>query len=129
LTVSALFQKASKAAQSAKLLLESGDTDGACSRAYYAMFDSARASLQASNAPVHAEIARTHTGLITAFSLHLVKSGDVSVELGRSFNRVYQVRLVADYKGDPIEMDLAIEVVRDATLFVETLRAQYLEKK
>jgi uncharacterized protein (UPF0332 family) len=129
LTVGALFQKASKAVQSAKLLLENNDTDVGCSRAYYAMFDAARASLQASKASVHSEVARTHTGLITAFSLHLVKSGQVSVELGRSFNRVHQVRLVAYYKGDPVEMDLATEVLRDAAIFVETLQAQYLEKK
>ncbi len=37
-----LLDKASKAVASAKLLLNAGDTDGACNRAYYAMFDAAR---------------------------------------------------------------------------------------
>jgi uncharacterized protein (UPF0332 family) len=125
LTVTVLFQKATRALQSANVLLAHGDTDGSCSRAYYAMFDSARAAHIASNSAVHSEVARTHSGLITAFSLHLVKPNLVSIELGRSFNRVHQIRLIADYKGDPIEMDIAQEVLQDATVFVETLRLQY----
>lgn len=40
--------KAMQAAASAKVLLDAGDTDGACNRAYYAMFDAARAALLAS---------------------------------------------------------------------------------
>jgi hypothetical protein len=51
-------------AASAKMLLDSGDTDGACNRAYYAMFDAARAALLASKAPVTPEIAKTHSGLL-----------------------------------------------------------------
>lgn len=37
----ALIAKATQAAQSAKVLLDTGDADGACNRAYYAMFDAA----------------------------------------------------------------------------------------
>ncbi len=48
--------KAERAAVSAKLLLEAGDVDGACNRAYYAMFDAARAALLVSSAPIEAEV-------------------------------------------------------------------------
>ncbi|WP_424219798.1 HEPN domain-containing protein [Azovibrio sp.] len=34
-----LMAKAAQAAASAKVLLDTGDTDGACNRAYYAMFE------------------------------------------------------------------------------------------
>ena len=40
-----LLHKAFRAQKSAVLLLQSGDNDGACSRAYYAMFDAARFAL------------------------------------------------------------------------------------
>ncbi|MBL8510379.1 MAG: HEPN domain-containing protein, partial [Betaproteobacteria bacterium] len=40
--------KADRACQSAHMLLASGDVEGACNRAYYAMFDAARAALLAS---------------------------------------------------------------------------------
>lgn len=66
--------KAVRAAKSAQVLLAEGDMDGACNRAYYAMFDAARAALLASEAPVEPEIGRTHGGLVSAFSLHLVKT-------------------------------------------------------
>ncbi|MHB8253387.1 MAG: HEPN domain-containing protein [Acidiferrobacter sp.] len=59
-----LMAKARQAAASAKVLLDTGDADGACNRAYYAMFDAARAALMASGAPTEPEIARTHSGLI-----------------------------------------------------------------
>lgn len=40
------WAKANQAAASARLLLTAGDTSGACNRAYYAMFDAARAALR-----------------------------------------------------------------------------------
>ena len=43
-----LFSKARTAAASARILLSAGDYDGACKRAYYAMFDAARAAFIAS---------------------------------------------------------------------------------
>ena len=36
--------KAKRAISSAKMLLDDGDIDGACNRAYYAMFDAAHAA-------------------------------------------------------------------------------------
>ena len=51
-----LLGKAERALASARLLLDAGDTDGACNRAYYAMFDAARAALLASGAPVEAGV-------------------------------------------------------------------------
>ncbi len=67
--------KAQRALVSAHTLLADKDNDGACNRAYYAMFDAARAALIASKAPGPPQIAKNHSGLIAAFSLHLVKSG------------------------------------------------------
>ena len=44
MNVADLMAKAAQAAESARMLLTSGDADGACNRAYYAMFDAARAA-------------------------------------------------------------------------------------
>lgn len=122
-----LMAKAMQAASSAKLLLDAGDAEGACNRAYYAMFDAARAALVASNAQVAPEIARTHSGLISAFSLHLVKTGRVSVELGKTLNKAEELRLVADYKGDPIEKDDAAWAVSWAEEFVRTMQSTFMQ--
>jgi uncharacterized protein (UPF0332 family) len=116
-----LLLKANRALKSAQLLLASGDVDGACNRAYYAMFDAARAGLIAVRAPVEAEVARTHSGLIAAFSMHLVKSGLVAVEHGRSLNKVEDLRLIADYKGDPVSADKAAWALEEAVAFVAVI--------
>ncbi len=120
--------KASRAAASAQLLLDAGDVDGACNRAYYAMFDAARASLIAASAPVELEQLRTHGGLIGAFSLHLVKTGQVDVEWGRALNRAEEIRLVADYKGEAVRPDHAEWIVSQARDFVERMRRDFLRE-
>ncbi len=121
-----LITKALRAATSARLLFDAGDVDGACNRAYYAMFDAARAALIMSSAPVEVEVARTHGGLITAFSLHLVKPGRIPVELGRSLNRAEEIRLIADYRGDQIEIEQALWVVEQAARFVHHIQAEFV---
>ena len=123
-----LMAKAIQAAASAKVLLDTGDSDGACNRAYYAMFDAARAALLVSGAPVEPEIAKTHNGLISAFSLHLVKMGRVPVELGRALNKAEELRLIADYKGDPIEKEDAAWAVSQAQAFVQAMQATFMLK-
>ncbi len=45
--------------------------------------------------------------MITAFSLHLVKTGKIPVELGRSINKAEEIRLAADYKDMPVEHEAA----------------------
>ena len=122
-----LMAKAIQAAASAKVLLDTGDSDGACNRAYYAMFDAARAASLASGAPVEPEIAKTHNGLISAFSLHLVKTGRVPVELGRALNKAEELRLIADYKGDPIEKEDAAWAVSQAQAFVQAMQATFMK--
>lgn len=119
--------KAIRAAASAKILLETGDLDGACDRAYYAMFNAARAALLASGAPVQADIGRTHGGLISAFSLHLVKTGQVPVDLGKALNKVEELRLIADYKGDPIEQEQAAWAVENCQAFVTAMQTRFLQ--
>jgi uncharacterized protein (UPF0332 family) len=120
-----LVVKAPRALASARTLFADGDNDGACNRAYYAMFDAARAALLACKAPVPPEVAKTHSGLISAFSLHLVKPGKFPVELGKSFNKAEDLRLIADYKGDPLDASDARWVVEQAAGFVDAIHERF----
>jgi uncharacterized protein (UPF0332 family) len=120
-----MMAKATRAAESAALLLDAGDLDGACNRAYYAMFDAARSALLADGVQMVGEIPRTHGGVISAFSLHLVKSGRVSLELGRALNRAEEIRLVADYKGETVDQKHAAWAVAQATAFVQAMRQTF----
>lgn len=122
------MSKATRAVESARLLLDAGDIDGACNRAYYGMFDAARAALQWSGAPVEPTVARTHSGLIAAFGLHLVKTGRLPIELGKSLNRAAEIRQIADYTDEGITADKASCAVEQARLFVEAVQRQLAPK-
>lgn len=126
LTPAALMTKADTACSSARALLELGDVDGASNRAYYAMFDAARAALLASGAPVEPDIGRTHSGLIGAFGKYLVKNGPVSKDMGRLLNRAHEIRQVADYNGESVEPADAREMVEQAEAFVSAMRAEFM---
>jgi uncharacterized protein (UPF0332 family) len=120
-----LLMKALRASSSAALLLDDGDINGACNRAYYAMFDAARAALLASGAPVDPNVVRTHNGVIAAFGLHLVKTGQVQPEWGRTLNRAQEIRQVADYTGDSVDMELAAWVVEQSRVFIHTIQTRF----
>ena len=120
-----LIGKASRAAVSARLLLDAGDVNGACNRAYYAMFDAARAALIESGAPVQPEVGRTHGGLISAFSLHLVKTGQVPIEYGKALNKVAEIRLIADYTEDEVTAETAKWAVEQAVEFIEAMQRAF----
>lgn len=129
LTPEALIAKADTAASSARSLLELGDTDGAANRAYYAMFDAARAALLASEVPPMAsDVSRTHSGLIGAFGQFLVKNGRVPKELGRLLNRAHEIRQIADYTGDSVEPADASLLVQQADVFVEAMRDEFIQE-
>ncbi len=117
-----LMAKAVQAAISAKVLLDTGDADGASNRAYYAIFDAARAALLASG---H-EVGKTHQGVLNAFSDRLVKNGPLPKELGRLLKHAETFRYVADYQGDPVELGDAREMVTQAEAFVAAMRTAFL---
>ena len=73
LTPIALMAKADRACSSARTLLDLGDVDGACNRAYYAMFDAARAALLASGSSVRPNIGNPNENSKTKPPLALVK--------------------------------------------------------
>lgn len=114
-----LIEKAAPAARSAALLLGNGDIDGACKCAH-AIFDVARATLLATG--TDQESIRTHSGLVTAFGLRLVKSDSIERSLGHVLDRAHEIRLIADYTGDLVDIGLAAWMVEQSAQFVEATR-------
>jgi uncharacterized protein (UPF0332 family) len=84
-TVAGYFDKAKRALSGARLLLAARDTEGACNRAYFAMFDAAHAALLANNPDSPEASTKTHHQLIAAFGKNLVLNAEVDVSsAGRS---------------------------------------------
>jgi uncharacterized protein (UPF0332 family) len=114
-------QKAERTLSAARLLLGSGDTEGACNRAYYAMYYAAQAALLAAGIAEPEGGYKTHGGLIGAFGRHLVLSGQIDQALGRSINKVQRLRQLADYVGDPPSLEDAAGAVAEAGTFVAAI--------
>lgn len=123
------LHKAERTLAAARLLFDNGDVEGACNRAYYAMFDAAHAALLASGASLPEAQTRTHRGLIGAFGLHLVKANRTSSEFGIALNKVERLRRLADYTGETILIDEAAWAVAQAESFVSAMRAQFIVRQ
>lgn len=126
LTAGECLKKADRALAAANLLLDNGDLEGACNRAYYAMFDAARAALIAADVMVTETQGKTHRGLIAAFGLHLVKTKRIAAEFGVALSKVERLRLLADYTGEPIPAEEAAWAVEQAKTFVSAIRRHFV---
>jgi uncharacterized protein (UPF0332 family) len=126
LTAEQLIAKAQRALLSAKELLETNDPDGACNRAYYAVFDAARAALITTNAPVLPEGIKTHAGLNRAFALYLVKQNLFPPEIGKAIQQIEELRLIADYEGDPLAIEDSRQALLQAQLFVTEVTTRFI---
>ena len=118
--------KAEAALSEAQLLLGSGHSDGACSRAYYAMFDAAHAALfslgiEGVTAPI-----KSHGILVSRFGQHVVLPGHLSATHGEAINKAQRFREIADYSGDPVSLSNAEWIVEQAAAFVAAVREKFV---
>jgi uncharacterized protein (UPF0332 family) len=85
------------AEREARALFGLGLYRGACSRAYYAMFNMARAlPLMRGHEP---EATKTHKSVLQAFSNEFVRNGPFDKAVGRELRRASEARHLADYSG------------------------------
>jgi uncharacterized protein (UPF0332 family) len=108
--VSDLWPKALDAAADARELLRLGRATGANSRAYYAMFNAARALLVA-RAGIDVSQVKTHGGALKLFNAHIIDQGLIPPELGRALRDAFSLRTNADYSPELIDLDEAKRIV------------------
>jgi len=125
LTPEQYLDKALHAAEAAKSKLTPYEIDGACNRAYYAMFNAAHAALLWSGAHTNPGETRKHSSLIAAFGKHLVLTGIFPQGLGKALNRAESIRLLADYTGEGIDSQQAHSIVKEAENFVSAVKNKY----
>ncbi len=118
------MSKAERTLTAARTLLRDEDTEGACNRAYYAMFNATHAALRSAGVDEPEGGYKTHGGLIGAFGKHLVLGAHVDRDLGRALNEVQRLRQIADYIGDPPSLEDAKRAVEQAEVFVAAMRAR-----
>lgn len=86
--------KANEAIADAKLLAQNSSWNACMNRLYYSCFYAASALLLKKGIS-----SKTHTGLKTQFSLHLVKTGIISKDFGQLYAELMNWREKGDY-GD-----------------------------
>ncbi len=119
------LRKAEGALSAARLLLKANNPDGACNRAYYAMFDAAHAALFALGIEGLTAPIKTHNGLIAKFGQHVIATGQLAAGLGSDLNKVQTLRQLADYSGDPVAHEDAAWAVAQAEAFVSEIKLRF----
>lgn len=77
---------------SSEILFNSGKYKDSVSRSYYAMFSAAKALLATKSLD-----SAKHSGIISLFNQHFVKTGRVKKEMGRLLSEAQGVREKSDY--------------------------------
>ena len=119
------IRKAARALASARLLLNDGDTEGACNRAYYSMFDAANAALLITGSLTTDLLPKKHSSLIGAFGRYMVKTGNAPADLGSAINKVEQLRRLADYTGEAIDRSDAAWAVDQAAALLSFVQRKW----
>jgi uncharacterized protein (UPF0332 family) len=112
---------------SAETLLKDGDHDGACDRAYYAMFNAARAMLDVFG-PTSLAGVKTCSSVLRLFSEVFVVPRLVDRDLGRGLNLVQGLRLRADYARTGVskqDAENAVAIMRQMLDSAESFLKRY----
>lgn len=110
--------RADSALEASKVLLQKKLLEDAVSRAYYASLHAAKAVLLSKGIETS-----SHRGVLSMFSLHLVKSGDIEIEYAKMLAVEREDREISDYDVlITINSERAEERVKEAGKFVERIK-------
>jgi uncharacterized protein len=114
-----LWQRAQEALRATNILLAAGFPDFAAARAYYAAFYAASALLLAEG-----KTFRSHRGVVALIHRDYVRSGRLSVNVGRILSTLADLRSVGDYGGAAhISHAEAHVALIEAQQFLEAVRS------
>lgn len=103
--------------KAAKILLEQGLLKDSISRSYYAMFSAARALLATKKLD-----SRKHSGIISLFNQHFVKTGLVVRDCGRILLEAREARERGDYEDFlEVSREEAAAQLTEATHFIKEI--------
>lgn len=110
----ALFRKAQRYLDSAKLLLDSGDYDSAVSRIYYAAFFTAEVLLDTLGLEYS-----SHKAVISAYGKEFTQKGNLDASFHRLLIRAFEKRQQADYMADPgFDKEEVADLLSEALIFL-----------
>lgn len=115
--MNALWMRALESAEAARVLLSRDLYNSAGSAAYFAMFNAARALLEEKGG-IAPETIKRHSTVLRLFSDQFIRSGVLSVELGRAFRRAAETRGIADYQEAGLDHKATEAIIADMEQFM-----------
>ena len=106
-----------EAASDARLLVEAGRYNGACNRAYYAMYNVARVLLIESQGGAARKV-KKHASVVRLFSLKFIRNGPFDAKFGEILRQASDLRTMADYEGEAISAREAQDIVNSMDQFL-----------
>jgi hypothetical protein len=113
------LERSGETLEEAKVMLQTSHLYGAANRIYYACFYAVSALLLSRNLS-----SPKHSGVLSLFNKNFVKTGLISVELGRFYSRLFDSRLESDY-ADLVTID-RVEVqddIKTAEIFISAVKS------
>ncbi len=102
------WDRAIEAAQTARRNRDEGDVNGACNRAYYAVFYAIQALFSASGESL---AVKTHASVLRLFHERFIASGSLPGELARALTGIQNLRSKADYTQPGISEGEAADAI------------------
>lgn len=115
------IERSKKRLAEAETLLRNKLPEGACNRAYYAVYEAMLATLAATGVST----ANTHKGNRVLFYQHVVNAGRITRDIAAAIGRTEEARLLADYTGENIRAEAAKTAVRQAREFVAAVEKYF----
>ena len=113
------LQRSGETLEEAKIMLQSSHLFGAANRIYYACFYAVSALLLSKDLSSH-----KHSGVLSLFNRHFVKTGLIPVELGKFYSRLFDTRTESDY-ADLVTIDLKEiqDNLKTAEIFIPAVKS------
>jgi len=86
------MEKARNDLETSEILFDNGRFAQSVNRSYYAMFHAARALMAFERYD-----SKTHSGILSFFHQHYIKTGKIEINLGQSIARAEKIRIQSDY--------------------------------
>ena len=116
------ISRADETIKEAEILSKAAHYNAAINRLYYACYYATVALLIANEIQTN-----THAGVKTMFSLHFVSSGKISIEHGKTFSRLFEIRHSSDYDDFVFcDKEMVDEYTPKAIRFIEAIK-NYLQ--
>ena len=113
------LERSGETLEEAKIMLGSSHLFGAANRIYYACFYAVSALLLSRDLSSH-----KHSGVLSLFNRHFVKTGLIPVELGKFYSRLFDTRTESDYT-DLVTIDLKEiqDNLKTAEIFIPAVKS------